>query len=343
MATTWDSTYEGLPNSSSLVGNTYTVITGLKGAIRDRVGLEHQFELAADSQQGRHRMGSARGWVDDAAPPTAVASVYPISTSGEDVKIQNVGRMWYDSTTGILWICDGQRLRTVLTMTDNPADGTHIVIGDTTYNFLNTLNSTVCVKREASAALTMRNLMAAINFSGGLGTYYAGITAVDPAVFATNYVSSPVSITLWSVALDTVTVTTPSITVTPPANSSINPTSMTTALSWVEASKMRIDADSPALAGRALKTKVIAMARGVGPASWTGTHGILGAATEGRIVRVTLRRSSGDAMLTIPGNFEITDTAVTTQALFILNEEVTGLIIDTTEYTNLQAVITYIE
>jgi len=69
--------------------------------IRERIGLEHNFDFMNDAEQGSHREGSARVWVSETEPEDPIPAV-----TAETVGQLKKGRFWFKPSTGEAFVYD---------------------------------------------------------------------------------------------------------------------------------------------------------------------------------------------------------------------------------------------
>ena len=137
MAETWNATFDVKPQGTDTVGTMDNFIVATRQAVRERVAKEHLFDFAANSQQGLHKMGSARVWTaEEGSEPV---SPIPTGTTTETAGNEGEGRllMIVDSSgnpTGVLkqwvgtvaagaWVVIGTNAATANTLVARDASG----------------------------------------------------------------------------------------------------------------------------------------------------------------------------------------------------------------------------
>lgn len=93
---TWSSLEDGQPTGANLLGQVDDFVRQTRKMVRERIALEHDFNLLINDQQGYHRQGSARVWVSDTQPTSPI----PDPTSTETVGSETIGRCWFKPSTG---------------------------------------------------------------------------------------------------------------------------------------------------------------------------------------------------------------------------------------------------
>lgn len=97
MTETWNATFDVKPQGSDTVGTMDNFIVATRQGVRERVAKEHLFDFTANSQQGLHKMGSARVWLSDTEPASPIPTAIVTETVGDEDK----GRLWFVTSSGV--------------------------------------------------------------------------------------------------------------------------------------------------------------------------------------------------------------------------------------------------
>ena len=92
-AITWNSTFDVGPAKTEKLGRAYVHINDVRVGMRERMALDHEFNVAENTSQGAHKEGSARAYYQAAAPNYAEQTNIPSQTTD-----LHSGRLWIDST-----------------------------------------------------------------------------------------------------------------------------------------------------------------------------------------------------------------------------------------------------
>ena len=97
----WSATEDNQPTGSTPIGQGDDYIVATRQMIRERIGLEHNFDFTNDAEQGSHREGSARVWVSETEPEDPIPAV-----TAETVGQLKKGRFWFKPSTGEAFVYD---------------------------------------------------------------------------------------------------------------------------------------------------------------------------------------------------------------------------------------------
>lgn len=97
MAVTWNADFDISPKGSDAVGQMDDKIRETRQAVRERVEQEHLFDKNTSTQQGLHKMGSARVWLSDTEPDSPIPTAILTETAGDESK----GRLWVVTSSGV--------------------------------------------------------------------------------------------------------------------------------------------------------------------------------------------------------------------------------------------------
>ena len=97
----WSATEDNQPTGSTPIGQGDDYIAATRQMIRERIGLEHNFDFTNDAEQGSHREGSARVWVSETEPEDPIPAV-----TAETVGQLKKGRFWFKPSTGEAFVYD---------------------------------------------------------------------------------------------------------------------------------------------------------------------------------------------------------------------------------------------
>ncbi|HPV27302.1 MAG TPA: hypothetical protein PKV77_09045, partial [Bacteroidales bacterium] len=97
----WSATEDNQPTGSTPIGQGDDYIVATRQMVRERIGLEHNFDFTNDAEQGSHREGSARVWVSETEPEDPIPAV-TAETVGQLAK----GRFWFKPSTGEAFVYD---------------------------------------------------------------------------------------------------------------------------------------------------------------------------------------------------------------------------------------------
>ena len=97
----WSATEDNQPTGSTPIGQGDDYIVATRQMIRERIGLEHNFDFTNDAEQGSHREGSARVWVSETEPGDPIPAV-----TAETVGQLKKGRFWFKPSTGEAFVYD---------------------------------------------------------------------------------------------------------------------------------------------------------------------------------------------------------------------------------------------
>ncbi len=137
LGTTWDGTFEGLPQGTDLASSLDTFIQDFKLEVRRRASVETIHGTGSDDN-GLNRVGSARAFVQNAAP-TSIAGPGQYNSSagifaGATLTTDEVGASTDDIGKGRFWVdLDGPATGTVATE-PSAADTPQLSVWDETLN-----------------------------------------------------------------------------------------------------------------------------------------------------------------------------------------------------------------
>lgn len=97
----WSATEDNQPTGSTPIGQGDDYIAATRQMVRERIGLEHNFDFTNDAEQGSHREGSARVWVSETEPEDPIPAV-----TAETVGQLKKGRFWFKPSTGEAFVYD---------------------------------------------------------------------------------------------------------------------------------------------------------------------------------------------------------------------------------------------
>ena len=97
----WSATEDNQPTGSTPIGQGDDYIVATRQMVRERIGLEHNFDFTNDAEQGSHREGSARVWVSETEPEDPIPAV-----TAETVGQLKKGRFWFKPSTGEAFVYD---------------------------------------------------------------------------------------------------------------------------------------------------------------------------------------------------------------------------------------------
>lgn len=97
MAVIWNADFDISPKGSDAVGQMDDKIRETRQAVRERVEQEHLFDKNTSTQQGLHKMGSARVWLSDTEPDSPIPTAILTETAGDESK----GRLWIVTAAGV--------------------------------------------------------------------------------------------------------------------------------------------------------------------------------------------------------------------------------------------------
>lgn len=97
MAVTWNADFDNSPKGSDAVGQMDDKIRETRQAVRERVEQEHLFDKNTSTQQGLHKMGSARVWLSGTEPDSPIPTAILTETAGDESK----GRLWVVTSSGV--------------------------------------------------------------------------------------------------------------------------------------------------------------------------------------------------------------------------------------------------
>ena len=97
----WSAAEDNQPTGSTPIGQGDDYIAATRQMVRERIGLEHNFDFTNDAEQGSHREGSARVWVSETEPEDPIPAV-----TAETVGQLKKGRFWFKPSTGEAFVYD---------------------------------------------------------------------------------------------------------------------------------------------------------------------------------------------------------------------------------------------
>lgn len=212
---------QGVLSPYLAVGTNSHIYTFTAGALVDRTppdlvtGLvDTTYSLGA---YGTGNYGAGPYGTGDATQGTTTpAATWQLDTFGSFLVgvLSSDGRLLYwdaNTATEFFVPVTGSRAESSLTVTVNPTDTETVVLNGKTYTFQTSLtNVDGHVKIAATLALTLANLVYAVNLSGGVvGTDYATATTVHPTIYARLFTGTIVKVysKAWGVAGNALTTT----------------------------------------------------------------------------------------------------------------------------------------
>jgi hypothetical protein len=168
---TWDATYEAIPDGTSLAADLDTVIKSFKLETRNRASTEDIWGTGSDDN-ALHRLGSARAFIQNAAPTDLVGPGQYNSAAGAfggtPLSTEELGASVIDIGAGRLWV-DLDGLDTLNDLDDRQLN----VWNETSNTFV-----PVLARDPGSAGIGATNLIYNGSFEVTDGTGATGSTAV---------------------------------------------------------------------------------------------------------------------------------------------------------------------
>jgi hypothetical protein len=163
----WSAAYESEPADSDSPSGGDDEFRHLKRNVRERMELEHYWKDST-TDDGKHLMGSGKGWVTNTEPTNA--------PSGEALDATDTGQFWFNDTDGGFFIYTGANFVPITKFDTNVnITGTLDVGGTTTVAGALTVTSNLDITGTLTVAGTT-DITSALNVTGS-GTFDGGIDA----------------------------------------------------------------------------------------------------------------------------------------------------------------------
>lgn len=99
---TWNGTFDGSPVATDNIGNGYAEILALKQGVRERIGRDHEFDMANSgtiANQAVHKKGSARAFMSVNSPTNLESA-----NLASDITNIHDGKIWFQANSRVMHV-----------------------------------------------------------------------------------------------------------------------------------------------------------------------------------------------------------------------------------------------